>query len=170
MRDSEIKRLTWGQIDWDKKILTVGRSKTDAGTGRTIPLNGALLQALVDHMRWYATHFGEVKPEWFVFPGGSRFPRNPARQITTLKTAWNNVRKKAGVSGRWHDNRHTLITELAEMALATKRSWRSPAMSPGRCSRGMRIFAQKPSGRRWKRWRGSGQLTGSGFSKLFRSG
>jgi hypothetical protein len=24
------------------------------------------------------------------------------------------VRKKAGVSGRWHDNRHTLITELAE--------------------------------------------------------
>jgi integrase len=24
------------------------------------------------------------------------------------------VRRKAGVSGRWHDNRHTLITELAE--------------------------------------------------------
>ena len=24
------------------------------------------------------------------------------------------VRTKAGVTGRWHDNRHTLITELAE--------------------------------------------------------
>jgi hypothetical protein len=24
------------------------------------------------------------------------------------------VRHKAGVSGRWHDNRHTLITEFAE--------------------------------------------------------
>jgi hypothetical protein len=24
------------------------------------------------------------------------------------------VRRKAGVRGRWHDNRHTLITELAE--------------------------------------------------------
>jgi len=24
------------------------------------------------------------------------------------------VRKKAGVTGRWHDNRHMLITELAE--------------------------------------------------------
>jgi integrase len=24
------------------------------------------------------------------------------------------VRRKADVKGRWHDNRHTLITELAE--------------------------------------------------------
>jgi integrase len=24
------------------------------------------------------------------------------------------VREKAGVKGRWHDNRHTLVTELAE--------------------------------------------------------
>ncbi len=34
--------------------------------------------------------------------------------MVTLKTSWNNVRKKAGVTGRWHDNRHTLITDLAE--------------------------------------------------------
>jgi hypothetical protein len=34
--------------------------------------------------------------------------------VTSLKTAWKNVRKKAMVKGRWHDNRHTLITELAE--------------------------------------------------------
>jgi hypothetical protein len=36
------------------------------------------------------------------------------QRITTLKTAWNNVREKAKVKGRWHDNRHTLITDLAE--------------------------------------------------------
>jgi Phage integrase family len=34
--------------------------------------------------------------------------------VTTLKTVWNNVRKNVGVKGRWHYNRHTLITELAE--------------------------------------------------------
>ena len=34
--------------------------------------------------------------------------------MVTLKTSWSNVRKNAGVSGRWHDNRHTLITDLAE--------------------------------------------------------
>jgi integrase len=31
-----------------------------------------------------------------------------------LKTAWGNLRINAEVSGRWHDNRHTLITELSE--------------------------------------------------------
>ena len=107
MRDSEIKRLTWSQIDWNKKMLTAGRSQTDAGSGRTIPLNGTLLVALLEHTRWYAKHFGAARPDWFVFPGGSRFPKDPARQIGSLKTAWNNVRKKAGVTGRWHDNRHT---------------------------------------------------------------
>ena len=81
---------------------------------RTTPLNGTLLDTLLDHTRWYPKHFGAVRPEWFVFPGGSRFPTDPVQPITTLKTAWINVRKKAGVSGRWHDNRHTLITELAE--------------------------------------------------------
>ena len=45
---------------------------------------------------------------------GSRFPKDPARPGASLKTAWNNARKKAGVSGQWHDNRHTLIAELAE--------------------------------------------------------
>src|ERR1700737_4444233 len=34
--------------------------------------------------------------------------------MVTLKTSWSNVRKTSGVSGRWHDNRHTLITDLAE--------------------------------------------------------
>jgi integrase len=34
--------------------------------------------------------------------------------MVTLKTSWNNVRTKAKVQGRWHDNRHTLITDLAE--------------------------------------------------------
>jgi integrase len=114
MRDAEIKNLTWSQIDFGKRILTVGKSKTDAGTGRTIPLNGTVLDALIDHTFWYTKRFGEAQPEWFVFPGGGRSPKDPTRPITSLKTAWKSIRKKAGLAGRWHDNRHTLITELAE--------------------------------------------------------
>jgi hypothetical protein len=34
--------------------------------------------------------------------------------MVTLKTSWTNARTKARVRGRWHDNRHTLITDLAE--------------------------------------------------------
>ena len=57
---------------------------------------------------------GMIKPEWFVFPFGKPFPQDPTGPTTTLKTAWKTIRKKAGVPGRWHDNRHTLITDLAE--------------------------------------------------------
>lgn len=114
MRDAEIRNLTWGQIDLDKAILTVGKSKTDAGTGRTIPLTGTALDAVLDHSGWYKARFGEVRPEWFVFPGGGRSPKDPTVAIVSMKTAWKSIRTKASVSGRWHDNRHTLITELAE--------------------------------------------------------
>jgi hypothetical protein len=34
--------------------------------------------------------------------------------MTSIKTAWGNARKRAGVEGRMHDSRHTLITELSE--------------------------------------------------------
>ena len=36
------------------------------------------------------------------------------RPVTTLRTAWTKLRKNAKVVGRWHDHRHTLVTELAE--------------------------------------------------------
>jgi integrase len=49
-----------------------------------------------------------------VFAFGTPLPKDPTRPITSFKTAWTKVREKAGVKGRWHDNRHTLITELAE--------------------------------------------------------
>ncbi|WP_158944975.1 site-specific integrase [Granulicella sp. S190] len=114
MRDAEIKTTRWSQVDFAKLILTVGQSKTDAGTGRTIPLNSEILPALLKHAKWYTTKFGELRPEWFVFPFGRRGHMDPTRSVTSLKTAWNGVRATAKVQGRWHDARHTLITELAE--------------------------------------------------------
>jgi hypothetical protein len=39
-------------MDLGKAVLTVGDSKTEAGEGRTIPLNSALLEAMVDHAKW----------------------------------------------------------------------------------------------------------------------
>jgi hypothetical protein len=92
----------------------VGKSKTDAGTGRVIPLNATVLDALLSHAAWYTRRFGECRPEWYVFAAGKGQPNDPTRPVTTLKTAWIKVRQKAGVKGRWHDNRHTLVTELAE--------------------------------------------------------
>ncbi len=115
LRDKELREIRWEQIDLvHKKALTVGRSKTQAGTGRVIPLNEIAIAALEAHASWYIRRFGVCKPEWFVFAFGSPLPKDPTRPITSFKTAWIKVRQKAGVKGRWHDNRHTLVTEVAE--------------------------------------------------------
>jgi integrase len=41
-------------------------------------------------------------------------PNDSTCPVATLRTAWTKVRDNAKVVGRWHDNRHTLVTELAE--------------------------------------------------------
>lgn len=118
MRDAEIRNLQWERMDLKKAVLTVGESKTEAGEGRPIPLNSALLPAMIEYSEWYEKRFGPIRPEWYVFAFGRPWPNDPTRPMVTLKTSWNNVRVKAGVTGRWHDNRHTLITDLAESGAA----------------------------------------------------
>jgi integrase len=114
MRDAEIKSLTWGQIHRDKGYIQVGESKTAAGEGRTIPINSVLHQTIVEYRTTYLKKFKEIRDDWYVFPFGRPRPWDPTRHVTTLKTAWKNIRANANVTGRWHDHRHTLITQLAE--------------------------------------------------------
>jgi integrase len=66
LRKNEIRTLHWQQIDLIQRTLTVGRTKTEGGSGRTIPLNSVAYGALV---RW-ASRFPEAKPEDYVFPSG----------------------------------------------------------------------------------------------------
>ena len=47
-------------------------------------------------------------------PFGKPRPVEPTRPQTSLKTAWRNTRKGAKVEGRFHDDRHTFVTDLAE--------------------------------------------------------
>jgi integrase len=117
-RDAEIRGLQWERVDLSNAVLTVGDSKTEAGQGWTAPLNSALLEAMVEYAKWYTKRFGTIQPSWYVFPHGSPQPKDPTRPMITLRTSWNNVRKKAGIRGRWHDTRHTPITDLAESGAA----------------------------------------------------
>lgn len=114
LRDKEIRTLQWNRLNLTKRIITVGQTKTDAGTGRTIPMNEELLAAAVEYAKWYTGQFGSSKPEWYVFPFGRPRPSDPTRPQTSVKTAWRNAREKAKVEGRFHDNRHTFVTDLAE--------------------------------------------------------
>ena len=119
MRDKEIRTLQWDRLSLDSRIVTVGESKTDAGTGRTIPLNDDLFAALLDYTAWYTDRFGIAHDDWYVFPFGSPRPIDPTRPQTSLKTAWRNARRKADVEGRFHDTRHTFVTDLAESGQAS---------------------------------------------------
>jgi integrase len=114
LRDKEIRTLQWRLLNLEKRMVTVGLTKTDAGTGRTIPMNDALFAAAIDYAKWYTGRFGSSKPEWYVFPFGRPRAIDPTRPQTSLKTAWRNARSKANVEGRFHDNRHTFVTDLAE--------------------------------------------------------
>ena len=50
LRDKELRKLRWRQIDLvHKKQPSVGKSKTDAGTGRAIPLNDRVMIARDAH-------------------------------------------------------------------------------------------------------------------------
>ncbi len=114
LRDSEILGLQWGRVDLERLFLTVGDSKTEAGEGRTIPLNGELATAFKEHVKWFEGKFGARQRDWFVFPYGKPQPTDPTQPMTTLKSSWTRVKKDANVTGRFHDTRHTFITNLAE--------------------------------------------------------
>ena len=70
MRDAETKSLQWGRVHLDMRDLQVGESKTNAGDGRTIPINSILYQAILDYSVWYRKRFKDIRPECMSFPLG----------------------------------------------------------------------------------------------------
>lgn len=114
MRCGEILELCWSQVDFGGKVLTVGKAKSESGTGRQIPMNPTLLGVVSAHASWYATKFVSADPEHYLFPFGSPTPNDPKRHILDIKTAWKNLRTLSGVQCRFHDLRHTVATKMAE--------------------------------------------------------
>ncbi len=101
--------------------LTVRKSKTEAGAGRTIPLTRRACAVLTI---WLA-RFPQATPESFLFPrhsvgliGNNRIPGlhgiEMDEPIGSWKKAWRVCCDAAGARYRWHDLRHTFITRLAE--------------------------------------------------------
>jgi integrase len=120
LRKNEIRTLRWSQIDFEKRTITVGRAKTQAGTGRVIPLNQPAFDALA---KW-AGRLVESQSEDYVFPACEaagierEHPHkeriDASRPIKSWRSAWRAALKRAGLEIRFHDLRHTCITKLAE--------------------------------------------------------
>ena len=112
-RGVELKNLMWLNVDLFKTVLMVQRSKNDSGR-RTIPLNQDAVEALV-RLRKRAEALGCAEPEHYVFPACEHGHIDPTRHQKSWRTAWRNLREAAGLkSFRFHDLRHTAITEMAE--------------------------------------------------------
>jgi integrase len=114
MRSGEIASLTWGQVDLAQRIVTVGKAKTSSGTGRQIPMNPQLFEVFSAHAEWFTRRFGDTRPAYYLFPFGKPTPNDPTRPITDMTSAWEALRKRAGVQCRLHDLRHTAATKMAE--------------------------------------------------------
>lgn len=133
LRDKEIRCLQWGRMHLGDAYLVVGDTKTDAGTGRTVPLNSVALDAIREYAIWYKQKFGELTSEWYVFPFGKPQPTDPTQPCTSFKTVWSNIREDSAVKGRWHDNRHTSLLNWQKPGPVTKQSRTSRGMSQSRC-------------------------------------
>ncbi|MGZ4845499.1 MAG: site-specific integrase, partial [Candidatus Angelobacter sp.] len=121
MRYSEIRLLTWGQIDLAAATVSVGKSKTINGAGRVIPLNGRAHTSL----QLLSSKFPDRLPEHYVFPAekygaaGDEFTvcvykTDPTRPIGDWKEAWEAAKRRAKVTCRFHDLRHTACTRMLE--------------------------------------------------------
>lgn len=110
LRKDELCQLQWHQIDLMNRTLTVGRSKTEAGAGRVIPLNSDALKAVLE---WQG-QFPGAEPEHYVFPRCEHGEVDPTRPTKGWRTAWEKALKRADFHCRFHDLRHTAISKLAE--------------------------------------------------------
>ena len=128
MRASEAKTLRRRDLNLElqdsliaRGELVVAKSKTDAGTGRKIPLTKRACSVLT---LWFS-RLPQADQEAFIFPshqigfaGDARGPLIYAvdyqQPLSEWKSAWYTALRQTGLKYRWHDLRHTLITRLLE--------------------------------------------------------
>jgi integrase len=110
MRINEALSVTWAQVDSDNGSVTVSESKTDAGTGRNIPLDPTLIRRLTafraKHLE-LQMQYGDWNPTGLVFctnAGDRNDYRNLQKRVLTPllieagipHLTWHHLRHNAG--------------------------------------------------------------------------
>jgi integrase len=117
MRRVEVKHVRRCDVDLVKRLLHVRRSKNET-SHRVIPLNASAIEA-VARMLERADLLGHTQPEHYLWPACQWGRYDATKPMLQWDTAWRPLRDAAGLDGlRFHDLRHTVITELAEMGVA----------------------------------------------------
>jgi integrase len=99
----EALKLKWVDVDFEESIITVVQSKTAAGL-RTLPMTVLVKSALLE---WRVATNGISEYVFFN-------PQRPGVHILSVKTAWHNALKIAGLAKfPIYQCRHTFATRLA---------------------------------------------------------
>jgi integrase len=145
--------LVWRNGAIAEGEIVVGRSKTEAGSGRLIPLTRRACAALT----LWLSRFPDAGQDAFAFPfhrvgfaGNGRQPHiwgvdlNRPMGTYSYKRAWNTARVKAGVDYRLYDARHTFVTRLAKNSAVSEETIRQLAghVSPRMLARYAHIRVQ----------------------------
>ena len=117
MRPVEVKHLRRRNVDLAKRLLYVRRSKNET-SHRVIPLNAPASDA-IRRMLERADLLGHTELEHYIWPACQWGRFDATKPMLKWDTAWRALRDAAGLPGlRFHDLRHTVITELAELGVA----------------------------------------------------
>ena len=112
----EVKHLCRRDADLVRKVVVIRRSKNEA-SHRIIPLNATALKAL-NRMIERLDRLGFREPHHYLWHASQWGKIDATKPIKKWDTAWRALRNAANLPGlRFHDLRHTVITELAEMGV-----------------------------------------------------
>jgi integrase len=101
MRRGELTHRQWEDVDLDRGVLSVTRSKTAEGEQREIPLTDRLRSILAGRR--------QTEGLVFCFKGES---------IAQIKTGWAGAIRRSGIQRlRFHDLRHNFATRLLELGV-----------------------------------------------------
>lgn len=102
MRRGEILTLTWNNIDLQNRLITIEATNSKSKKKKRIFINTVVHKILLEQKMKNNGHV-------YVFSGSD------GNQIKTLRTAFENSCKRAGIIGlRFHDLRHTAATRMIE--------------------------------------------------------
>ncbi len=103
MRRGEIFHLTWNNVDFNKRILTVSAATAKSSKTRHIPLNDEAYNAL---KKWQKQAIQNKDNLVFLNP-------KTDKPLTSIKTAWKVLMDNAKITDfRFHDCRHTFASNL----------------------------------------------------------
>jgi integrase len=111
MRLREHLKLSWDRVDFEAKTITLRPEDTKTKKGRVMKMSPQVYTMLVARKAGYYRHRKNSSP--WVFPA----PGNPSKPMHQNKSAWRTAKDSAGIEGRcrYHDLRHTFLTECAKL-------------------------------------------------------